>query len=456
MIGIMPASTASGGSREIEPLDAVVRAPVEEGAVAGITAVVLRGGSAVYAGAHGVADVDAGAPMHPDTALRLASVAKTATGVLAVRLASSGRPDLDAPLSRALPELDDVLSPRVTLRAVLGNTSGLRDYLARDLERFDHTRGPLAEDFVLDAVRGDEPHFEPGTHWAYTNTGYYLAALAMCRATGLSWSGLVQDELAAPLGLESLQPCDALIEEGRLHGYRREGAAFVGDPCYGELGVMGDGGLCATAADLAVLARGVERGDLLTPAARGQLLAPVVLADGTAIDYGLGVRHGELAGHRMWGNTGSFDACVAAVFRFPDDDVTVSVVQNTTNAAQSALTVAGKLAERALGLGRPAPALPGHDARISLCAGEYMSWGEAPHPVRTRISAADGGLTRARLDRPGRETVLTSAGPHLFTPAGRPRDRVRFHMSGDRAIGYSEYQAGLFAEHHWRVPQQDE
>jgi CubicO group peptidase (beta-lactamase class C family) len=435
-------------------LDSIARAPVEAGEIIGLSVAVVRGESSIFTGAHGLADRDAGVPMSVSTPLRLASVSKMMTGALALRLEAAGTVSLAKPLADLVPEVRGAVPPQVTLAAALSHTSGLPDYLedyfASD-EGYYATGAPLAESFVFRYVGQTALRFPPGRHWAYSNTGFYLAAVALERASGARWDELIRDSLAVPLGLESLRTCDEVIARGDLRGYEVGEASVRESPMYGETGVKGDGGLAMTATDLAACARGLERGGVLDPGVFARMITPTHLQDGTEVDYGIGARLGSLGGRRMWGHTGSLESYVGAVLRFPDDDVTVAVLQNTANAVTGALIVACRLAEAALDLPPASPRRTDGPFDPAACVGDYLSWGESREPLRSRISGMEGGLVRVWLGTPESAVALLPLGRHEFGSADWPRDRFRFHGRDGRAHAYSVYRSGLFAGYHWRV-----
>jgi len=438
---------ARAGNSEFE---VITRAPVEDGTIVGVSVAVLRGDIVVHASAHGMADLDHSVAMSIETPLRVASVSKTVTAAVALRLSEQGRLDLDAPLTRWIPELEDVVSAEATFCRALSHTSGLADYLAEAYARPEIEKNPLTPSFVIDVVRRSNSVFEPGTNWGYSNTGFTLAALAMSRATQRPWHELVDELVALPLGLGSLTSCDPLIDHAELRGYRRSDATTVSDPYYVEEGVFGDGGLCATATDPARLFRGLDQGDFLSPALREQMFAPTLLDDGTRVDYGLGMRLGQMGGARLWGHTGSIGAYVATVFRFPDDDLTVAVVQNTTDADVGALILAWQLSESALGLEPPSFDEVVEVEHPSLPA-DFVNFGEESEPTRTRVAVIDGELQISFADDPTRTSSYQPLGPRVFVPRDWPRDRIRLHVRDGQVTGYSVYYAGMFVRYFGRV-----
>jgi len=91
----------------------------------GVTAYV-SGPHGTWKGAAGVANVKTGEPMRPGTRLRLASVSKTWTATLILRLVQEHRLSLDDTVQRWLPGLLPY-GKRITIRQLLNHTSGMID-----------------------------------------------------------------------------------------------------------------------------------------------------------------------------------------------------------------------------------------------------------------------------------------------------------------------------------------
>jgi CubicO group peptidase (beta-lactamase class C family) len=83
---------------------------VDEGKLAGWQLVVARGGAVVWHQRCGMADLEAGAPVRPDTLWQLRSMTKPVTSVAALMLCEAGAFTLDDPVARWLPAF---ASPRV-------------------------------------------------------------------------------------------------------------------------------------------------------------------------------------------------------------------------------------------------------------------------------------------------------------------------------------------------------
>jgi CubicO group peptidase (beta-lactamase class C family) len=83
---------------------------VDEGLLPGYLAVVSRHGRIAHVVSHGDRDVEAGAPVEPDTIWRVFSMTKPITSVVAMTFVEEGLADLTDPISRWLPEF---AAPRV-------------------------------------------------------------------------------------------------------------------------------------------------------------------------------------------------------------------------------------------------------------------------------------------------------------------------------------------------------
>jgi CubicO group peptidase (beta-lactamase class C family) len=181
-----------------DSLEPYVQRLVGEGLLPGVAVVVVGRDGPLYVRGFGVADAETRAPVTPQTAFYIASSTKSFTGTLAGLLAARGVIDLDAPLSRYLPELRmnaPLSADSVTLRSLLTHTSGLRNSPITFRTAFT---GEHDDALLIRLLAQSEPR--PRTY-AYDNLGYVVAALAMERAAGRDWQDLLKAEVFQPLGM---------------------------------------------------------------------------------------------------------------------------------------------------------------------------------------------------------------------------------------------------------------
>lgn len=136
----------------------------------------------------------------PDQPHAWASMTKSVTGLLAAQMIESGMLDAGAPLARTVPELADTPFGSATLQQNLDMEvpTAYAPGIPPDLGLFGavglvpHREGAPASiaDFLLTVQR--VPDVAPGSTWFYQNGSPEAVAWAMQRATGQSWSALVE------------------------------------------------------------------------------------------------------------------------------------------------------------------------------------------------------------------------------------------------------------------------
>jgi CubicO group peptidase (beta-lactamase class C family) len=151
---------------------------------------------------HGVADVEGGAPMRPDTMFRIYSVAKLLTARAVVELVRAGLVDLDAPVSAYVEGLrrrrgqDQRIA---TTRQALSHTAGLvPDALTRS--RFGRNDADLRTEIVRDYERAFS-FAAPGRHFGYSNAGFNLSAVLIERLTGCPFAEAMRELLLDRAGM---------------------------------------------------------------------------------------------------------------------------------------------------------------------------------------------------------------------------------------------------------------
>lgn len=196
-----------------------------------VSVAVADGGTIVYRRAFGLADVENRVPAVPETVFRIASVTKPLTAVGVLRLADTGRLDLDAPIQRYCPAYPDKPWP-VTARHLMAHLGGLPDYTRIEggvwkvatLGGSQEGSSTVYVSTIDDAVgvfADDSLRSEPGTRYRYSNLGYVLLGCAIEGASGRSYDEFIAAEVFTPLEMTRTQPNDAyLIIENRARAYQ--------------------------------------------------------------------------------------------------------------------------------------------------------------------------------------------------------------------------------------------
>lgn len=167
----------------------IAKALVDARRVPGISFAVLMDGEVVSSGALGVADLETGEPVRPDTLFEGASLTKPVVATLAMRLFEVGAFDLDESVAQV------VMAPRIRDRATYASVTP-RHLLA-------HTSGlPNWSGDPLDLERGNvlEFKFPPGQGFSYSGEGYGILGEFLEKKSGRSLENLSR-ELFDELGM---------------------------------------------------------------------------------------------------------------------------------------------------------------------------------------------------------------------------------------------------------------
>jgi CubicO group peptidase (beta-lactamase class C family) len=141
---------------------------------------------------------EGGSAYGPDTLQLVASATKGAMAICVLRLAESGRIDLEAPMAEYWPEFAANGKGRVTVRQALAHQAGVPT-IAGGITLAD----VVAWDPAAAALAAQAPVWEPGTaHGYHAITHAWLVGELVRRVDGRSPGTFFAEEVAAPLGLD--------------------------------------------------------------------------------------------------------------------------------------------------------------------------------------------------------------------------------------------------------------
>lgn len=316
-------------------------ARIDAGDAVGLQVAVRRGGAEVFSQAFGAANLETRTAMTPDSVLRVGSVTKQFTAAVALLLQQEGRLSLDDTLARHVPEAPQ--GAEVTLRRMLNHTAGLRnitEYPSREA-LMQAARTDRSSDELLTEILAQQPFlsFEPGTGWAYSNTGYLLMGLIIERIEGRSLAEVFRERLFRPLALERTAiDAAAEIVPGRASGYSKDPWSGWTNATYVSMTFpAAAGALRSSARELALWAEHLHAGRVMSADSLAQMLTPGRLADGgqpvdrqgRAVNYGLGLRLEDRPGvGRIASHDGDIMGFTALVRHAIDQGTSMAVTVN--------------------------------------------------------------------------------------------------------------------------------
>jgi CubicO group peptidase (beta-lactamase class C family) len=175
--------------------------------VPGVSIAVVHDGKIEWARGFGVTRVG-GPGVTPDTLFQAASISKPVTAMAVLRLAESGKLDLDADVNQYLkswkvPENTFTQKTKVTLRELLTHTAGIT------VHGFPGYASDSARPTVVQVLNGEKPANTsailvdtiPGTDWRYSGGGFVVTQLLLEDVTGQAFPTLMHDIVLGPIGM---------------------------------------------------------------------------------------------------------------------------------------------------------------------------------------------------------------------------------------------------------------
>lgn len=269
----------------------------------GVSACVIMPDGSVW---NGHAGVGAGETLVSDTMVfHGASTMKMNIAVLMILLDEEGIIDLDESWDTYV-DLDVDFSPDITIRQLIGNRSGIADYLEIAgsgnyvTSDFEHQFTPQE---ILEDVVSDVPDFAPGTEFWYSTSNFVLAAHIINEVTGNSVEQELRSRIWEPLGMtHTYFGGYEAYSEPKSGVWWNFGSGINDYSMVSETSMLsyayGGGNMVSTPGDLAKFVRAVVGGTFLSENAWNQMsqFSPDSYDDWSA-GYGLGVHNAN-----AWGN----------------------------------------------------------------------------------------------------------------------------------------------------------
>jgi D-alanyl-D-alanine carboxypeptidase len=316
-------------------IDGDVRALMSAAHVQGATIAIVQGGAIVYTRGYGLRDVARSLPADVHTRYEIGSITKQFTAAAILQLKEAGKIDLDATVATYLPSLSH--AKEITIRQLLTHTSGLEDYV--DIPNFETLAAtPATFDQLLARISGKPLGFAPGAQFGYSSTNYLILGRIVELVSGQSWEEYVQQRLFAPAGMTdsaTMAQEDRLADMARGYVYA-QGRTAESKPI-AESWASSAGGIVSTAEDLQKWGEALSSGRIVSTSDYQLLTSPARLADGSATEYGFGMKVDRFEGQpRLWhdGNTNGFDGSDQF---FPSQDVPIVVLTNGLDGGSSTI-----------------------------------------------------------------------------------------------------------------------
>ena len=293
------------------------------------TVLVAHNGQVLFKQAYGDANKDFDAKNRIDTKFNLGSMNKMFTSIAIAQLVERGKVSLDDPLSKYLPEFPTKeWAEKIQIRHLLSHTSGLGSYFNQKFMESSRAKFRTVDD-LMTLAKDERPQFEPGTKWAYSNTGMLVLGKVIEKATGQNYYDYIRENISKPAGMinsdcYSLDEVNKNLAVGYTKAYTDKGITFRNNVFEHVMRGGPAGGGYSTVEDLYRFSQALMSGKLVKPelvklftSAKPELNSP---------NYGYGFQVNN-AKHTV-GHSGGFPGISSNLSIFLDSGYVTVVMSN--------------------------------------------------------------------------------------------------------------------------------
>lgn len=283
--------------------------------IAGMAVAVTDGEAMIYQQGFGVDDVNAPDVLtSPNSLFRIASISKTYTALMVMRLCEEGILDLDTPVKSYIPTFtlsNPKAAETITLRQLLTHTAGLPgDDVMSSGSKDESTMNKVIQTMLpLLTISMFEGEYRYST-WGYNVIGYVASTV-----TGKPLSQLIKEYVTDPLGMEVTTFDNELASNAKYPlslPHKMAGGTLRTDHMLINTAFNAGAGLYSNTADMCKLARFFLNGGvtdsgerLLSEDTFQNMIAPQVKASETSA-YGFGVQLWDIDGRQYYGHNGTY------------------------------------------------------------------------------------------------------------------------------------------------------
>ncbi|MCU0446853.1 MAG: beta-lactamase family protein [Microscillaceae bacterium] len=298
--------------------------------------------SQLWQGAYGKAHLESNQAVSVCHQFRIASITKTFTAAMIMKLVEQGQLNLNQTIKELLPELSPEIkyADKMTLTHLLNHTSGMYSlgsgntklslWVANSPEKFAKY-DPYWQ--LKEFVFAFKPYSEPGKLWSYNNANYVLLGLILEKISGKKYANLLNEIILTPAQMTSTSLLESEDRSKLASGYTnymRQGILF-NSYRYDQYAYESPyGGIYSNAEDLLKFAKFLFKSNFLTENTRQKMLDWAKLPDcpNGNCEYGLGIELWRFKGSDGFGHGGAFEGYNSTMLYFPNKDTFLVFLTN--------------------------------------------------------------------------------------------------------------------------------
>ncbi len=250
------------------------------------SALVAEDGKVIFTGGYGFANMEWKVPNTSDTKFRIGSISKQFTATIIMQLVEEGKIKLDGKLTDYLPNYRKDTGDNITIHQLLNHTSGIFPYTSMPNVWSDSLRNHYDQDYMIKHFHSGDLQFEPGTQFAYNNTGYYLLGVIAEKVTGKKFGQLLKERIFIPLNMtNTAAEDDEVVIDKKASGYLKFVNSYRLDPYFYMPNALGAGHMYSTVEDMVKWDQALYTDKILSKESKVEMFTPYLNNYG----YGWGI-----------------------------------------------------------------------------------------------------------------------------------------------------------------------
>ncbi len=308
---------------------------VEENISVGIAAGFSVAGEVKWQGGEGYSDIGSKTVFTPLTLNRIASIAKPLTAVAILQLYESKKIDLDIAIQTYLPDFPVKPEGDITIRQLLGHSSGLDDYKSKKEQENKIHYASLAD--VISIFQDRDLIAIPGKEFHYTTYGYVVLGRIIEEVSGMKYDQYIQRYILDPLEMKNtgVEYIDTLyLNKASLYHRNTKGKISAADLHDLSNRVPG-GGFYSNVGDMLKFGDAILQNTLINATTRDLMFTNAGLKkEGNG--YGMGwYLYGENPNYGpVYGHNGAQTGASTFLMLLPDQQTSIIVLSNTSGTMQ--------------------------------------------------------------------------------------------------------------------------
>jgi CubicO group peptidase (beta-lactamase class C family) len=299
---------------------------------------------------------------------QIASLTKSFTALVIVKLSEEGKLSVKDPLSKFIP--DYPRGNEITVENLLNHTSGIYEALRnKEYFRLIHTGEKIPKSKETSFFKDEPLDFEPGTQFSYTNSGYILLGIIIEKITGLSYEEAVTKFILKPLKMNHtgfdysvLKSPKKTVPYSFISKTKQEKTEIWNPNLTGSAGQI-----YSTAEDLYQYYTGLRDYKIVSKEAFKKATIPYLSG------YGYGWFIDDLYGKKLINHGGNIEGATSYFAMLPEEDICIILLNNITSKKleKAGNTILAVLLDQPYDLPKPKKEVTLDAALLKKYAGNY-------------------------------------------------------------------------------------